>query len=123
MRILMVAGIASLALLAGCKSDEEILKEARTAGLERCKSQAKAQPTAPGIDTDRFCECLVEKSMAGRSVKDLENMKEAEQKSVGEKAGSECIMQQLPAGGAAAGQSVPAETGAETVEEAADAAE
>ncbi len=129
MRIVITLGLASLALLAGCRSDEQILKEARASGLERCKSQAKSQQGMAGFDTDRFCTCLVDKTLTGKTVAQLENMKEAEQKAAGEKAGAECAMQQMPAGAPAAqGAAAPgaeqaAETGSETVQESADEAE
>lgn len=123
MRIMLGLGLLPLALLAGCQSNEQILAEARAKGLEVCNNSPAAKQAAPGFDAGRFCTCLVDKTMAGKSVADLENMKEAEQTALGQRAGAECAAQQM---GAATAPSDPAATGdlaRETVEETVDEAE
>ena len=117
MRILIAVGFTSLALLGGCKSDEQILAEARTQGLERCKTSPQAKQAPAGFDVDRFCTCLLDKTLSGKTVSQLENMKEAEQKTLGESAGRECAMQQMPAAPVPTGQ-VAGETAEEAVDEA-----
>lgn len=131
MRILLGLGLLPLALLAGCKNDAQILAEARSKGLEQCNNSAAVKQAPPGFDASRFCTCLVEKTMEGKTVSDLENMKEAEQASLGQRAGMECAAQQAGAAPAPAATpgAVPGDQGAtnqvaaDTVEETVDEAE
>jgi hypothetical protein len=130
MRVLFGLGLLPLALLAGCQSNEQILAEARTRGLEVCNNSPQVKQAPPGFDTGRFCTCLVDKTLAGKSVSDIENMKEAEQTALGARAGAECSAEQMPATPAAApaaaapaGQPAVNEAAQETVEETVDEAE
>lgn len=137
MRTIIIAalGLAPLALLAGCQSEASALAELRTELLEQCNSGIRAKgATEPGFDAGRFCNCLVDKTMKGKSLDELaksENKAEA----MGVQAGMECRDEQMNAGAApGAAPAAPTaqtpptepqaqETGAETAKEAADEAE
>jgi hypothetical protein len=121
MRILMALGLTSLALLAGCQSDEQIMKEARARGLEQCNNSPAAKQAAPGFDVSRFCTCLMDKTLNGKTPADIEKMNDSEIKASAERNGAECVAQQTPAPAPAAQQAT--ESAPEAVEEAVDEAE
>ncbi len=128
MRILIALGLTSLALLAGCKSDAQIMQEARAQGLEQCNNSAAVKQAPPGFDGSRFCTCLMDKTLNGKSRADIEKMGESEIKSAAERNGAECAGQQMQAvaaaqGAASAGQQAPQDAAPEAVEEAADEAQ
>lgn len=123
MRIFIALGLMPLALLAGCQSDEQILAEARKRGLEQCNNSAAAKQAAPGFDVSRFCTCLMDKTLNGKSVAEIENMSEGLMKSTAERNGAECAAQQMPAAAAPATQQATEGAAEESVEEAADEVE
>jgi hypothetical protein len=128
MRIALIAfGVTSLALLAGCQSDEQKIQEARTRGLEKCNNSAAAKQAAPGFDMSRFCTCLIDKTLAGKTVAQMESQDESVTKAEGMRNGAECVAQQTaaaPAPGAApAADPATQDAAAEAAEEAVDAAE
>ncbi len=129
MRILIALGLTSLTLLAGCKSDAQIMQEARAQGLKQCNNMPEAKQAPPGFDVSKFCTCLMDKTLNGKSRADIEKMGEGELKAAAERNGAECVGQQMQAVAAAAQGAAPAgqpgvqEAAPEAVEEAVDEAE
>ena len=126
-KIIITLGLLPMALLAGCgQAEQAALSQLRTQMADQCKSQMGAggaeQATKQGIDPDRFCACLADKSLAGKSVEDLSTIGAEGSAEAGAQAGLACRAEQL--GGARGGAPAPAgeqakETDAEVMEEAA----
>ena len=121
MRIMLVLAVAAGAL-AGCQSEEQVKQRLRAQAVEQCTSQAAQRQMAPGLDVNRFCACLADRTIAGRSVEELENMNASAGEAVGREAGAACMAEQGGAAPAAGGENAGAigENVAETEQEAAE---
>lgn len=73
MRLMLVA--ASLVLLAACGEgstfDNSFKQSFRTKGIESCVSGAQAGARAAGVDFQAVCECMIDRTMEGKSARDL----------------------------------------------------
>jgi hypothetical protein len=120
MRIsLILAGAAAATLVAGCQSEAQIRQSVRDEIVRSCNSQS-AQ--LPGLDAARFCNCLADRSLQGRTLDDLRRWGEDKQAATkaGEQAGLQCAQEQLgaAAGGAPQAQNAASEATAEGGDEA-----
>ena len=89
------ACLISVAALAACKSEEQRKTEYRTKALADCKNSIAGR-AAPGLDADRFCNCLVDRVIGSRSTADLAKLdsNKAESDRVGTEAGLQCRSEQ-----------------------------
>jgi hypothetical protein len=123
MRIFIgVTALAALVAIGGCKSEATRLADAKKEVGNSCRANA-----LPGIDMDRYCTCVVDKSIGSKSMAEMEKMNEEQGKAMGMQAAAECLAQQSAATGPAAAPSSEAPTDAakesgEAVEEAVDEA-
>lgn len=123
MRIILTLAVAAAAL-AACQSEEQLKERYKTEVVSSCTSRMNQQGGgATGLDVARFCSCLAERSMAGRSVQDLQNLNSAAGAAAGQEAAAQCLSEQggaAPAGNQSGGnvaQEVQ-NTGAEAAQEA-----
>lgn len=104
--------------LAGCKSDETQMAEARKQVGDMCRNSPP-----PGVDAERFCSCVIDKSLGTKTADQMRKMSDQEAEQLGMKAASECLSQPGMIKGMA--QPAPAEATEQTgevVEEGVDEA-
>ncbi len=98
-----MAWLGMAALLASCGEgssfDKGFKDSFRTKFVENCVTSARAN-APPGAPVDKFCSCAADKVMAGQSAKDLVSVSEERM----EAAGTQCLAEFMPPGGAAAGR-------------------
>ena len=117
MRIFIgVTALAALVAIGGCKSEATRLADAKKTVADSCR----ANPL-PGVDMDRYCSCVVDKSIGSKSMAEMEKMNEEQGKAMGMQAATECMAQQsAPAGASTDAPSEAASQTGEAVEEAVD---
>lgn len=59
--------------LAGCRSEESIKADYRAEKSRECLDTLRQEPNAALLDADRFCGCVLDRQMAGRSAGDLQS--------------------------------------------------
>ena len=99
MRIVLGLTVVSLALLGGCRSEEQSRAAVRELMLKECTGGITPELKASGIDGQRYCECFADGALKGRSVAEIERIEKdpAETNRVGGEVAKECIAQQRPA--------------------------
>jgi hypothetical protein len=99
MRIVLGLAVMSLALLGGCRSEEQSRAAVRELMLKECTGGMTPELKASGIDGQRYCECFADGALKGRSVAEIERIEKdpAETDRVGGQVAKECIAQQRPA--------------------------
>jgi hypothetical protein len=124
MRIILTLAIAGVAL-AACESEDQLKQRFKTETVSTCTSGMNQRGTVPGLDVARFCNCLADRTMAGRSVQDLANLNSSAGAAAGQEAAAQCLSEQgvgvPPAGNqseAAGNVSDAQNTGAEAAQEA-----
>jgi hypothetical protein len=121
MRIMLgLTMLAATVALAGCKSDAAQMEEARKVVGDMCR-----QNPLPGVDMNRYCTCIVDKSINTKTASELRSLDEKKAQELGTKAATECLGQEgvaAPQMGGAAAPAAPAEQAGEAVEEGADEA-
>lgn len=109
--ILSAAGAAALFLGAGCSQSEADAKAGiRNQIVTACKTQGEVyKAQVPNLDVDRFCGCMGDKFVEGKSVEQIRNFQsdKAGQERAGAQAGMECFAQ-VGAAMPAAAQATPA---------------
>lgn len=109
--------LAATVAVGACKSGDP-MEKARKQISDMCRSSPP-----PGLDADKYCTCVVDKSVGTKSASQWSRMSEKEGEQLGIQAASECMAQFAPASpGAPVGQAPAAaaqESGA-AVEEAVD---
>lgn len=134
MRIALGLAIVTLALVGGCRSEEQTLADVRQQFITKCNSEGKAKgDVAPGFDVGRYCNCTADKALKGRSLADLEKMGEdnAAITAAFGPAAQQCVAEQMsalapaqPAAPAPTAQpAAPAEAAEEPAEAVAEEAE
>jgi hypothetical protein len=116
-----LAVFAAAVALAGCKSDEQQMAEARKEIGEMCRKSPPA-----GVDAERFCPCVIDKSIGTKTANEMRGLSEKDAQELGTKAAIECLSQPgMMPGAPAAPQAAPADAGqkgGEAVEEGVDEA-
>lgn len=69
MRLLVPIGFA--AALAACQSDGERREAYRAEKNRECIDSLKANPKSVALDAERFCGCVLDRQMAGRTAAEL----------------------------------------------------
>ncbi len=118
MRLLLAAGLISAIALGGCQSDESIMAQARKEIGDSCR---KTPP--PGVNADRYCSCVVDRSVGSKSVADLRKMSEQDGQALGMQAASACLAELAPAPATPAPAGPAAQVPAETSEAVGEATE
>ncbi len=114
MRIMLGLTVLAAAVgLAGCKSDAAQMDEARKIVGDSCRQNA-----IPGVDMNRYCTCVVEKSINSKTASELRQLNEEQGKQLGMKAATECLGQVS----ATPANAAPVDQTGDAVEEAADEA-
>jgi hypothetical protein len=130
MRIILTLAVAGAAL-AACQSEDQLKQRFKSETVASCTSGMNQRGTVPGLDVSRFCNCLADRTMAGRSVQDLQNLNSSAGAAAGQEAAAQCLTEQ-GVGGAPAGNQAQAagnvaeqaqNTGAEAAQEATENAE
>lgn len=64
--------LAGTAALAGCRSEDELKAEYRTGKSRECLDSLRQDPNSAMLDAERFCGCVLDRQMAGKSANELE---------------------------------------------------
>jgi hypothetical protein len=123
MRLALTLTAAAVALTA-CQSEEQLKQTYRQQILSSCTTEmAPRMASMPGIDAQRFCTCIADRSVTGRSAEDLRKLEgdQASARQAGEQAAAQCVAEQM--GGAAATGAAATESGAAATANAAENAE
>ncbi|HEY0114867.1 MAG TPA: hypothetical protein VGB54_04020 [Allosphingosinicella sp.] len=126
MRIVLglLAAAATIAI-GGCQSEASAKKQVREKAVSTCEADLQQRgPAAASLDAQKFCGCVADKMMEGRSVSDLQKFQPSPQQQ--QEWGVNCAMsslragaQQAPAAAPAAG-TAPAPAAEEASEDAAE---
>lgn len=87
-------------LVAGCgAADEAVVEQLRSQTKQRCMDDIAPRATSiPGLNMDRFCNCVADKAIAGRSADELRQQWQNSTAEQGRQAGAECLAKEVPAG-------------------------
>ena len=120
MRLMLGLTVLATIAVAGCKSEEARMAEARKEIGDMCR----ASPP-PMVNADQYCNCVVEQSIGKKTAGQLAKMTEKEAEQLGREVGGKCLQQTgitpAPATPEATEQ-VVTEKAAKPVEEAVDEA-
>lgn len=93
MRIILTLAVAGAAL-AACQSEDQLKQRFKTETVASCTSGMNQRGSPPGLDVARFCNCLADRTVAGRSVEDLENLNSSTGAAAGQEAATQCLSEQ-----------------------------
>jgi hypothetical protein len=71
MRILL-ALIAAAGALGACQSEDEVKTKYRAQKNQECLETLRQNPDSAMLDAERFCGCVLDRQMAGKSGPELE---------------------------------------------------
>jgi hypothetical protein len=63
--------LPALAMLAACRSQDRLAEDYRAQKSEECVASLSGTAASNVIDTDRFCGCVLDRRMAGKSAAEL----------------------------------------------------
>lgn len=115
---------AATILLAGCQSEEAAKQTVRNEVVSECSTQMAAQTAnVPGLNVQRFCDCLANRTIESRGASELRDLdrNSAAAQQAGQQAAAVCMNEQMSAI-TGAGQSQARNAAADAGEEAADEA-